>query len=634
MSRDSELRSLLQAAKDEPDDGPRLVLADWLADHGEPDRAELIRLSLRHAQLTPYDPEPGSFDPRRGAVEARLGELLRANDSRWLGEIRARFRCCRFVRGLVEVSTWPDYLDPEPPPGGWDREPWLWLKGLRLKGSPNRIDVAHPLRHGRHPCLAPFTRLDVRGPQWGGWDDLAESPHVAHFRHLQFDYLTGAITESLPQPGPGLCGLVIWDARYSEKFGDAGVRSLVDSPHLSRLRRLSVRGARMTDAGVRALAASPALAGVTDLDLGYNRITGRGLRALVDSAHLTALRKLRLHFTNVGDAGFAALAASTVYPKLTHFSVFGPCARVTSAAVKALAGAADLPRLEELELSGVSLSLKSLRVLTESPLLAGVCRLGLNSSNSPAGGGAILASSPHLGDLESLDLTLNEWKDKEVISLLEGGNLASLRWLDVGYNEIGAAGAAALADPSMLPAIEGLTLTWNPLGREGWAALGASKRARLTGLCLRKTAPGPDGVRGLLAGGLLSRLHWLELSDNALADQVKDLLDSGQFAALAELDLSSNGLTDEHARLIASCPHLGRLRRLHLNQNAITEAGLKALLESPHLSGLAALSLHGNQIGAAGIGLIHTWPRRFLLEVINLHGNPGINGWEAGQLEP
>ena len=40
----SELSALLRACKDEPeDDAPRLVLADWLQERGQLERAEYIR---------------------------------------------------------------------------------------------------------------------------------------------------------------------------------------------------------------------------------------------------------------------------------------------------------------------------------------------------------------------------------------------------------------------------------------------------------------------------------------------------------------------------------------------------------------------------------------------------------------
>ena len=40
--------ALLAGVRESPEeDGPRLVLADWLEDHGEADRAEFIRLQIR-----------------------------------------------------------------------------------------------------------------------------------------------------------------------------------------------------------------------------------------------------------------------------------------------------------------------------------------------------------------------------------------------------------------------------------------------------------------------------------------------------------------------------------------------------------------------------------------------------------
>src|SRR5947209_2547225 len=48
----SERQALLRAVAETPDDdAPRLVYADWLEEHGEPDQAELIRVSCQLARL-------------------------------------------------------------------------------------------------------------------------------------------------------------------------------------------------------------------------------------------------------------------------------------------------------------------------------------------------------------------------------------------------------------------------------------------------------------------------------------------------------------------------------------------------------------------------------------------------------
>ncbi len=62
--------AFLRAIADNPDDDlPRLVYADWLDEHGEPERAEFIRVQCELARL-PQD------DPRRNDAIERQQQLL------------------------------------------------------------------------------------------------------------------------------------------------------------------------------------------------------------------------------------------------------------------------------------------------------------------------------------------------------------------------------------------------------------------------------------------------------------------------------------------------------------------------------------------------------------------------------
>src|SRR5438046_30326 len=47
-----ELLALLQACKEEPEEAPRLVLADWLEEHGAAAPGQLIRLQCRAARMS------------------------------------------------------------------------------------------------------------------------------------------------------------------------------------------------------------------------------------------------------------------------------------------------------------------------------------------------------------------------------------------------------------------------------------------------------------------------------------------------------------------------------------------------------------------------------------------------------
>jgi uncharacterized protein (TIGR02996 family) len=62
-----ELALLKAVCRNKADDLPRLVYADWLDEHGRPERAEFIRLQCALASEgysgIPNDPQP-RFDPR------------------------------------------------------------------------------------------------------------------------------------------------------------------------------------------------------------------------------------------------------------------------------------------------------------------------------------------------------------------------------------------------------------------------------------------------------------------------------------------------------------------------------------------------------------------------------------------
>jgi uncharacterized protein (TIGR02996 family) len=67
------LESLLQGIVDNPQDvGRWLVLADWLDEHDDPRRAELLRL---HRRLLATCCEPAKY-PERDGWQTRIVELL------------------------------------------------------------------------------------------------------------------------------------------------------------------------------------------------------------------------------------------------------------------------------------------------------------------------------------------------------------------------------------------------------------------------------------------------------------------------------------------------------------------------------------------------------------------------------
>src|SRR5262245_31666860 len=92
----SDHEAFLSAILESPDDdAPRLVYADWLDEHGDPDRATFIRVQIELARL----PE---FDPQRPRLRWAERQLRNAAGEAWLPPVPDLGRPT-FRRGFVEA---------------------------------------------------------------------------------------------------------------------------------------------------------------------------------------------------------------------------------------------------------------------------------------------------------------------------------------------------------------------------------------------------------------------------------------------------------------------------------------------------------------------------------------------------
>src|SRR5262245_52813485 len=91
----TEEESFLRTIRCEPhDDAPRLVFADWLEEHGEPERAEYIRLQCALANLA-------ADDPQRPDLAKREKQLWQKHAGRWRSPLPSRIRRYQFQRGFI-----------------------------------------------------------------------------------------------------------------------------------------------------------------------------------------------------------------------------------------------------------------------------------------------------------------------------------------------------------------------------------------------------------------------------------------------------------------------------------------------------------------------------------------------------
>lgn len=100
----TEEQALLAAVKAHPDDDlPRLVLADWLDEQGQPDCAEFIRLQVELAKLQDESEILPEHDGRRVILETREAELLEEYHNQWIGPWKRRKNTHGFHRGLIRL---------------------------------------------------------------------------------------------------------------------------------------------------------------------------------------------------------------------------------------------------------------------------------------------------------------------------------------------------------------------------------------------------------------------------------------------------------------------------------------------------------------------------------------------------
>jgi uncharacterized protein (TIGR02996 family) len=114
-----ELLGLLQACKDAPEDNePRLVLSDWLEEHGDPDRAEYVRLqALTRDGTAELTLGPSYYLPEGPRVEARLDRLKEERLPGWLGPLAAAAKAKRIEDdgGLFCLVATPEQLIADAP---------------------------------------------------------------------------------------------------------------------------------------------------------------------------------------------------------------------------------------------------------------------------------------------------------------------------------------------------------------------------------------------------------------------------------------------------------------------------------------------------------------------------------------
>jgi uncharacterized protein (TIGR02996 family) len=275
--------------------------------------------------------------------------------------------------------------------------------------------------------------------------------------------------------------------------------------------------------------------------------------------------------------------------------------------------------------------------LTHLPILGEVRELGLCGAELGNGGLNVFLRSPHLGRVESLDLSFNGICDAGVWRLAECRNLPSLTTLCLNDNQnISAAGVKRLAESPHFGRLKVLDVSANDVGDGGIRALAESRTfPRLHTVRLRANHIGDAGCEALAGSPLMGRMlahdPQMDLRQNSITSAgVKALAACPQLAAVRVLDLSHNYIGDDGLLALADSPHTAKLTALLLRQNPITDHGAVGLARSELMRRLVRVDLSDNsRLGRRGIDELWT-RRRDFHTLVECDGPPPLDRGRRG----
>jgi uncharacterized protein (TIGR02996 family) len=494
--------SFLQAIIERPDDDAiRLVYADWLEEHNQPERAEFIRVQIERARL----PEDHA---RQAGLFARELRLLAEHGAEWRAGPPI-LKSARFRRGFIE-----------------------YVEGNAEELAEQMLDA---FQH------APLRDMCVAG--WSSSEglvtlsDLPELARIGSIRVAEWDPATGeenlqAEFEAMLSDAPEFGALL--GSRHLRNVTALSLSAVLSRVHLQDiLRHKSLSGLRKLRLGVGLSADGIAseLAEIPDLPLESlqvdpgldcrHSLSMQGLQRLVNSGHwrrlrsldvgvspsnhqwlrfgealeLSNLRTLRLREgegTGVGVASFLSLTDASSWGHLESLGLDG--IYLGSDGTDHLLAHAGLRQLRHLEMVDCGQESEDVSRVFTCPELAGLRRLNLNTvchddilagpEASPMAGlielglhvtnraALAIGQSPHLHNVRLLSVGTE--RDECLRSIAGSVHLPALTWLQLqcyGHAKAEPATTQALTHNPALANLAGIHWTGATWFRDNLAPL-------------------------------------------------------------------------------------------------------------------------------------------------------------------
>ncbi len=326
------------------DDLPRLVFADWLDEHGDPDRAEFIRTQIRWHHALPDE---------RKYLDARAADLFRDHWQRWFGP---------FLHAL-DPNARPDVH-------------FVIAKGHEFISVRTPYGDSPLAVVGLDVCRGFVQGVELYLDNWGEQSSLADAFRMEPLTHLAcHDGLHSPVWSRFTDPALRRVSVLHLEQFWAWDVSAPESTALLEDPHLAGVREFSVLpdnngvvslpvawverfvrsslAYRLTDLSLNCLPAGgviplcrPGRLQLNKLSL-YGSLTADDMRRLGASELSRTVAELELG-SELNDATIAALARDE-WPKLTNLNLNGN--DLTAAVLPALAAAEFLPRLKVLVLS-------------------------------------------------------------------------------------------------------------------------------------------------------------------------------------------------------------------------------------------------------------------------------------------
>jgi len=379
------------------DDRPRLDYADWLSQNGDP-RGEFIRIQCQLAGMDSADP---AFDD----LLSRQNELLNGFEDRWIAGIGNDIVYTVFHRGFVEcVCLRPNDLSRQLDQL-YTSHAVSCIREMNVGGSRCGDKVVGDLVQSRWASY--FVDLDLHDCLLtaAGVKAILNSPHVSHVQRLTL---------------------------ANNEIGDDGLSLFAKATSLPNLAALNLMETKVGDKGVESLAKSDCVRNLSELDLRHNRIGPKGIGKLSASNKMSKLSTLLLEENKIGDAGLRSLMES---PYIALAELVVNWNEIGDEGLTALAKSQSAKSLISLDLRANEISDRGLRALAESKNVASLKKLLIDGNRAITSSGQIFFSSnSKLAKLEHLAIDCLD--DEAATAFANTSAFPKLRSLDLQTSEL------------------------------------------------------------------------------------------------------------------------------------------------------------------------------------------------------